>query len=279
MDALIFIDTNILLDFYRIRKSEVSMSYLKLIDDHRDVMITGSQVEMEYQKNRQHVILDSLGKFKNPDWNNLSVPALFSESEEAKLIDNCRGKISKQQSILNGKIHNLLKSPSEHDPVFKTLKSLFRSNLKFNLSIEHSDYEEVKRLALERFMLGYPPRKKGDTSIGDAINWEWIIKCASGSGKSIIVVTRDGDYGVNVKNDSFLNDWLSREFSDRVSNEQEVILTARLSEAFKSINLPVSKDMIEEESRIIKSYEEVVPPEESDNVTGKIFEILKSYKQ
>ena len=28
------------------------------------------------------------------------------------------------------------------------------------------------RLAWRRFLLGYPPRKANDTSIGDAVNWE-----------------------------------------------------------------------------------------------------------
>lgn len=32
LDALIFIDTNIFLDFYRIRKSDVSLKYLEEIE-------------------------------------------------------------------------------------------------------------------------------------------------------------------------------------------------------------------------------------------------------
>lgn len=50
LDALIFIDTNILLDFYRIRKSNVSMKYLEEIENHLDLIITSSQVEMEFKK-------------------------------------------------------------------------------------------------------------------------------------------------------------------------------------------------------------------------------------
>ena len=34
MDALVFIDTNIFLDFYRIRKTNVSMKYLEEIEKH-----------------------------------------------------------------------------------------------------------------------------------------------------------------------------------------------------------------------------------------------------
>ena len=60
IDALIFIDTNIFLDFYRIRRTDVSMKYLEEIVKHKDIIITSSQVEMEYKKNRQSAILESI---------------------------------------------------------------------------------------------------------------------------------------------------------------------------------------------------------------------------
>ncbi|MCF8320976.1 MAG: PIN domain-containing protein [Flavobacterium sp.] len=53
IDALVFIDTNILLDFYRIRKSNISMKYLEEIEKHKELIIITSQVEMEFNVNRQ----------------------------------------------------------------------------------------------------------------------------------------------------------------------------------------------------------------------------------
>jgi rRNA-processing protein FCF1 len=57
---LIVVDTNILLDFYNVRGRESGLSILKHIDDNRDRFITTNQVEMEFKKNRQRVIVDSL---------------------------------------------------------------------------------------------------------------------------------------------------------------------------------------------------------------------------
>lgn len=278
LDALIFIDTNIFLDFYRIRKSEIGMSYLKLIDEHRDIIITGSQVEMEYKKNRQIVIVESQGKFKNPDWNNLSVPALLAETEDAKRIEELRKEVTKIQSQIKNEIELILKSPLSHDPVFQELEKLFKFKGCFNLSREHVDRAKIRDLAANRFMLGYPPRKKNDTSIGDAVNWEWIIECSLKSGKDIIVVTRDGDYGINLKTDSYINDWLQQEFKERISGDQEIILTTSLAKAFKSIDIPVTQEMLDEESRIIESYSELRQADSSDKVTEKIFDILKNYE-
>lgn len=84
LDALIFIDTNILLDFYRIRRTDVSLKYLELIEKHKDQLIVTSQVEMEYKKNRQSAILESITEVKKINNVNLSVPAILSDSKVLK---------------------------------------------------------------------------------------------------------------------------------------------------------------------------------------------------
>ena len=64
MATLIFVDTNIWLDFYRVRGKAADLSLLKKIDEHRDSLISTSQVEMEFKKNRPAVILDSYHRLK-----------------------------------------------------------------------------------------------------------------------------------------------------------------------------------------------------------------------
>ena len=176
LDALIFIDTNIYLDFYRIRRSDISMSYLELIDKNKKHIITGSQIEMEFKKNRQKVILESLKKFKTPDWHNLSAPALLAESQAMLQIEKKKKEIGTQQRKVNAKIEKMLNNPSRNDPVFTTLNRLFRYKSKTNLDRGKKIRFNVRNLARKRFVLGYPPRKKDDISIGDAVNWEWVIR-------------------------------------------------------------------------------------------------------
>jgi hypothetical protein len=50
MDALLFIDTNIFLDFYRVRGGGEGLSLLQRVEEHHDRIITGDQVEMEYNR-------------------------------------------------------------------------------------------------------------------------------------------------------------------------------------------------------------------------------------
>ena len=202
----------------------------------------------------------------------------MSEAEEAKRINELRKEVTEQQSKISKKIELILKSPISHDPVYDALERLFKVASKYNLNKGHESHAKIHDLALKRFMLGYPPRKKNDTSIGDAINWEWIVECAVHSEKSIIIVTRDTDYGANLKSESFINDWLQEEFKERALPGSEIFLTTRLSEAFKTINVSVSEDMVEEESRILEEHRDFGPSDNTDSVTNKIFDILKEYE-
>jgi len=252
LDALIFIDTNILLDFYRIRKSNVSMKYLEKIEKHKDLIIMSSQVEMEYKKNRQSAILESISEVKKINNVSLSVPAILSDAKAVEMIKKSKKGIDSQQKRLKLQIEKILKTPNIHDPVFKSLQKIFKHKSNINLNRENKIRFTIRNLAKKRFILGYPPRKKDDNSIGDAVNWEWIIKCAETSGKHIILVTRDTDFGAIYESESYLNDWLKQEFKQRISQKRKLILTDKLSRAFQLVKIPVTKEMIEEEEKVIE---------------------------
>ena len=251
MKALIFVDTNILLDFYRVGSGGGGLELLDLIEAHKNILITGSQIEMEYKKNRQQVILQALKAQKIPDWSGLTSPAFLAKAKPAKLIAQSKKTIIKQQATLKKRIASILDKPNLSDPVFKTLSGVFRHDSNYNLSRDKQIRFNVRRLARKRFVLGYPPRKQNDTSIGDAINWEWVVECAKSSGKDIIIVSRDSDYGCNYDDQFHLNDWLRLEFKKRISRKRRIVLTDRLAEAFKLVAVSVSKAAEEEEKTIV----------------------------
>lgn len=264
MDALIFVDTNILLDFYRVRSGGVGLELLDLIERHKDILITGSQVEMEYKKNRQRVILEALNAQKVPDWSGLSSPSFMAKAQPAMQIAKSKKTIMIQQGKLKQRIASVLDAPSRNDPVFKTLQRVFKNPSPYNLTRDKKVRFSIRNLAKKRFILGYPPRKQNDTSIGDAVNWEWIVHCAKESGKDIIIVTRDTDYGVTYDGQFFLNDWLKLEFQERISRKRKVILTDRLAQAFKQVAIPVSP-AAEKEERDLLAEMNVLAPFQSDS--------------
>lgn len=251
IDALIFIDTNIFLDFYRIRKSDISMKYLEQIENHLDLIITTSQVEMEYKKNRQSVILESIDEIKKIGTVTGNIPAILSNTKAVEMISKSRKEIQTKKKNLKDKIEKILKNPVYNDLVYKSLQKLFRNKSEINLNRENKKRFKTRNLAKKRFLLGYPPRKKSDNSIGDALNWEWIITCALETGKHIILVTRDNDFGCTYEKESYLNDWLLQEFKQRTSRQRKIILTDKLSKAFQLVKIPVTQEMIEEENKVI----------------------------
>ena len=267
MDAIIFIDTNIFLDFYRIKSSDISLSYLDLIDKNHDKIITGNQIEMEFKKNRQKVILETIGKIKMPNWESLTPPAILSDAKPSDVIEKKKKEIAKQQKKLRDRILKILKNPATNDPVYQTLQRLFKNSSNLNLNREKKIRFTIRNLAKKRFILGYPPRKKEDNSIGDAYNWEWILKCVENSGKNVIIVTRDSDYGVIYDKEGILNDWLLQEFKERISRKRKIILTDRLAWAFEQIKVSVTKEMIEEEERLIASNKDSIStPKEAEEL-------------
>jgi predicted nucleic acid-binding protein len=260
LDTLLFVDTNVLLDFYRIRKSDVSTKYLEQLEACRDRLILGSQLEMEYKKNRQRVILEALSAFAGPDWSKATPPALLSELQAARTLEKHRVRLIAQQKKLNEKIMSILGEPSRADPVYRTLQRLFKHRSGINLSREKDVRLEIRELAQKRFILGYPPRKSGDTSIGDAINWEWILRCALDTGKHVVIVTRDTDYGVIHQGSSHLNDWLLQEFIQRVSHKRKIILTDKLSHGLKLVHAAVTQEMEKEEAALLLEIQRAAGP-------------------
>lgn len=153
IDALIFIDTNILLDFYRIRKSDISMKYLEQIENHLDLIITSSQVEMEFKKNRQSVILESIAEIKKIGTVTGNIPAILSDTKAVEMISKSRKDIQKKQKQLKEKIEKILKSPIYNDSVYKSLQKLFKHKSEINLNRENKKRFTVRNLAKKRFLL------------------------------------------------------------------------------------------------------------------------------
>ena len=254
--CLVFIDTNIFLDFYRMG-GERADRQLAAIERHKDRIIRSDQVWMEFLKNRQKVILDSIGKLSQPP--KVTLPPIVSGYDPARMLVQHLGSAEKKYKEVKRKVESILKDPSKNDQVYRSLNRIFSIDGNFYLSRSDRVRYAIRNRARKRFVLGYPPRKIGDTSIGDAINWEWIIECANRSeaNTAIILVSRDTDYGISLGGDTILNDWLRREFRERVSRQRPIELTTRLTDALKRLDEDVSdEDVKAEEDLIVRSEKE-----------------------
>ncbi len=247
--SYIFIDTNIFLDFYR-ANNETTLKLLEKLEGVADRVICTYQVEMEFLKNRQAVIIDNsvLPSLKIND----NLPAVMGDTQLSNTLKREKKELEKRSNELKKRITNIIKNPAAYDPVYKSLESIFSSAHDHVLTRDMKIRHKIKRLAWRRFVLGYPPRKDRDTSIGDALNWEWFIQCASQLKGRFAIVSRDSDYGLTFNGETFLNDALKSEFRDRVGRKP-IQLTTSLSKALKFLEVNVTKKEEESEARQILS--------------------------
>lgn len=247
---LLFVDTNIWLDFYRAR-TEAGLSLLKHLEAVADSIIVSYQLESEFKKNRQSVILESLQELKPPP--QIPRPGFLSDANSTRVLKKSLDEAKKRVKELTTKLGRALADPAQHDPVYQTCQRIFHRDSALVLTRENPLRRKIRSRAFRRFLHGCPPRKKSDTSIGDAFNWEWMVECAVANNAELVIVSRDTDYGVVFENTAYINDHLRQEFSERVSKKRKVLLYTKLSEALKHFKVPVTVAEEKEEEEILES--------------------------
>lgn len=242
---LLFVDTNIYLNFYR-AEAELGLGLLTKLATLKDQIITTHQVQMEFDKNRLRVILEAI---KNLELSgNVSIPAFLREAKAAGILAKDLEAVRSGIKSLKHQLRSLLSDAFKNDPVYKNVHSLFDSSrTDLNLFLGHRSELSIRENAWHRFVSGFPPQKAGD-SVGDGINWLWLLECAAEARSSVVVVSRDSDYGVTTQDGSFVNDYLSYEFKVRVGSNAHVHLCRDLSTAMKEFfNIKVTKAELEAE--------------------------------
>lgn len=276
MKKILFVDTNIWLDFYRAR-TEAGLQLLEHLEAVADKIVVTYQLEMEVKKNRQIAILEGLQELKPPQ--QIPRPAVLSDAKSTAILNKSLKEAEKRVKALKARLSKALSNPTAFDPVHQACQRIFHRDDPLVLKRDNPLRRQIKSKALRRFLLGCPPRKKNDTSMGDAFNWEWMVHCALGQNAELVIVSRDSDYGVTFENQGFVNDHLRQEFSERVSKKRKLLLCTRLSEALKHFAIPVTPQEEAEEKEIIEKAEdrnvvEDLPQPKNTNLL-KLLEALK----
>jgi hypothetical protein len=248
-EKLLFIDTNIWLDFYRAR-NDTGLKLLKQVEALTDNLIVTYQLESEFKRNRQAVLMESWDNLKPPT--DLGFPNIVAEAKASKMLAAHMKEAKKRVARVRSLIAKAMTTP-RHDPVYQACERIFHRESQLVLSRENRHRKVIRTKALRRFLQGYPPRKKNDTSMGDGFNWEWMIYCAAERKAELVIVSRDADYGVTLETKCHLNDHLRQEFKERVSSKRKVVLFNRLTDGLKYFKVPVSKKAVDAESAWIRA--------------------------
>ena len=272
LQKLLFIDTNIWLDFYRAR-NETGLALLSHAESVAAKTIVTFQLESEFKKNRQAAILEGMQELKAPA--HVARLGIFSDAKASAILTKSIKEAEKRVKSLKAKLTKVLEDPAVHDPVYKACQRIFHRSDGLVLSRDDQARHVIRRKAFRRFLHGCPPRKKNDTSIGDAINWEWMIHCANAQNAELVIVSRDSDYGVYFENRAYINDHLKQEFAERVSKKRKLLLYTKLSEALQHFEVPVTPQEEAAEAELVKKpapIDQLQPPEAEYNALLRLLQ-------
>ncbi|WP_282025532.1 PIN domain-containing protein [Limimaricola cinnabarinus] len=248
--SLVFIDTNIFLDFYRLRGG-AAVRQLEALRRHRSSLILTDQVKMEFLKNRQNAVAEIWKEVPAPAVN---LPAVLQDYGPSKAFKKKMMEAKTLHAEMQSKARGMLENPREEDIVFREVEQLFSEKSRWLLAENSSEFEAIFARAQRRFDLGQPPRKNKDNSIGDALNWEWVVECAiKAGGLGVMLVSRDGDFEGGGGQKSALNDYLEYEFSSRVGKNCKLTVTKRLTDALSILEETVSSEDRKAEERLLET--------------------------
>ena len=253
--TLLFIDTNILLDFYRAPQSDLSLEVFNELLAHPDTLIISEQVEIEFNNNRKQVIEEYIKHIPVKIENIALAPVLLSNTEEAIKIKTEVENLTKDFKELKKTLRSILNSPDEKDKAYQKIIPFFNINTDLNYkNAEAKLQDEIFLKAIKRFHRGMPPRKKDDLSIGDALNWEWCLHCCSEKDKAnLIILSRDEDFAESPKRpDNPILKVLEDEFKSQVGDGFDVKLERSLTKALSDIQISLTAEQAKELDEIQK---------------------------
>jgi hypothetical protein len=215
-ELFLFIDTNIFLSFFHFSKDDLEelKKLAALLKRGRITLLLPDQVIDEFWRNRDNKIADMLRSVRQTQVH-ANYPRLMHEYEEydaIRRLDSERAKL--ETSIMRRAEDAAYRRTFSADQI---IDSLFLNAKRIAIKEEHMTS------ARERTSLGRPPGKRD--SIGDAVNWEALLR--SGPDYGVLhFVSADSDWQSPLAADRF-DSYLSDEWQE--SRGAEVAYYQQLS--------------------------------------------------
>ena len=223
----LFIDTNVLLNFYHFSKDNLDeLQKVLVLQGYGKLNLWATdQVQIEFYRNREVKIADALKKFTE-EKPSAGVPHVARGYAECDALQEALKMASTSKETLLQKVHKDIKEKSL--VADKLVADIFAKATKIPMS--EANFLAAKR----RSELRNPPGKNG--SLGDAVNWECLLSTIPTS-QDLFLVSEDGDFSSPIDPEQ-IGDFLASEW--RNSKKSEVRLFKRVSQ-FLSEKFPAAK--------------------------------------
>lgn len=204
----VFIDTNIILNFFHFSKDDLDvLQSIFASHEHGSAKVhLTEQVCDEFKRNRENKIKDALKRFNDNKFTE-ELPSFMKSYGEYKEIRSLSLKLKKKKKDILAKAEeDITKKNLLAD---KLIKEIFDKSEIIETSQEFYDRASM------RMSVGNPPGK--NSSMGDAINWI-ILLDAVPNGKSIHIISEDSDFYSSISDSSphpfLLDEWHEKKGSN-----------------------------------------------------------------
>ncbi|MCS3702588.1 PIN domain-containing protein [Salinibacter ruber] len=256
--SLIFIDTNVFLNFYR-RNTKHYSNLLDTLGKAKRFLFVTEQIPDELKRNKLRIAGDSFSSYRSQmGISNFDLPEHFlPQSSKLSEWNQKRGNLNDDENDLKADfkehteeiLENISKS---EDEVSSVLEDIFEN------SISPND-DQVKR-AKRRHDIGNPPGKTKDP-VGDQLSWVQLLDyLESSEDEKLWIITRDEDYYYEYKNELYFNPYLYDDLDDVLTNF-EVFIFKRLSKGLN--HFQDHEDIDFEELEAGEEMEEIESEEKS----------------
>ncbi|CAG1000343.1 hypothetical protein PLCT2_03040 [Planctomycetaceae bacterium] len=229
----VFIDTNILLNFFHFAKDELD-ALTDVFASHEEGAATvhlTQQVQDEFRRNREIKIKDAMRRFKDVKYS-AQLPSFMKGYEEYEAIQKLSGELQKLVKAISDKV--------DEDVIEKRLLADQLISDIFGRAKIIPTTPERFDAAHMRVTIGNPPGKSG--SYGDAINWIVLLETVPDK-EPLHLISADGDF-YSALNEEQPNPFLKEEWEQRKRSQLRVYrtLSAFMSEHFDGVAFSFDKE-------------------------------------
>lgn len=271
-DAIIVLDTNILLDLYRVspNTSQELIDIIKKLDDRIWIPY---YVAYEYHKNLFLVVEGQINRYKDATNAIESIRKTFLEKRSHPFLTE--ELHSKATSVFDEllkffdtqmkELENIIMNDSVKDDLCKLLDS------KIGESYNSDELREIYQEGEERFKKDIPPgfmdkRKPGNEKYGDLVVWNEILRKSREESKPVLFVTDDTkkDWFIYFRGKTYgPNPILMKEFKDFTSQDIYIYTLENFLANSEKLKIRVTSTTLDE----IKARKEV---EIEESASGQV---------
>ncbi|WP_157201672.1 PIN domain-containing protein [Massilia sp. Root418] len=217
LTTLIYIDTNVYLDFYQ--AAHDSIAVFDELHEVRENLVITEQTGQEFARNRNSRLAQLAGNIMKSNSMNPYTVSVVRETPEYKEWLAAKKVAESAVKKLAARIETWILD-EDQDPVTKGIKKLIGE---MNYYVTNAEVIEKAKL---RKILGNPPTSPDKYTIGDELIWETLLEQCD---KDLIIVSRDK---------TFLENYgmLRAEYDSKI--RKLVGVTDSLSNALKIIGKP-----------------------------------------